>query len=75
MTALHFAELMATPAGRLVRAFLGIALLVLAYFIGGAAGIALAVVALVPIAAGAFNLCFIAPLLHVPFRGAKLAAH
>lgn len=72
MTALHFAEMMATPVGRLARIAAGAALVALGYALGGSLGIVLAVVGLVPIAAGLFNVCFIAPLLRVPLRGRKL---
>lgn len=75
MTALRFAEMMAMPAGRVARAVLGVILVALGLSLGGVGGIVLAVVGLVPIAAGALNVCLIAPLLHVPFRGAQLAAH
>lgn len=75
MTALRFAELMATPVGSLVRALLGVAFIALGFFIGGVGGIVLAAAGLIPLAAGLFNACFIAPLLHVPFRGSHLEAH
>ena len=74
MTALRFAEMMATPLGRLARVLLGTALIALGYGLGGALGIVLAVVGLVPVAAGLFNVCFIAPLLRVPLRGSRLHA-
>ena len=74
MTALRFAELMATPMGRAARALLGLVIIALGFFVGGAGGAALIAVGLVPIAAGVFNVCLIAPLLGVPFRGANLAA-
>ncbi len=63
------ARFMATPVGRIARIILGLVLVVAGLAIGGGGGIALAVVGLVPIAAGVLNVCLIAPLLHVPFSG------
>ena len=66
---MSFARFMSTTAGRAVRAVAGLALIVW----GLAAGIpALVVVGLVPLAAGVFNVCLIAPLLKAPFSGRSL---
>lgn len=62
------ARFMATPAGRIARIVLGIALIVLGFVLGGG-WIALAVIGVVPILAGAANLCLIAPILKAPFKG------
>jgi hypothetical protein len=72
MTALRFASLMATPAGRIVRALAGFALIALGFVTGGPLGVAIGLVGLVPVAAGVFNICFIAPLLNVPLQGSRL---
>lgn len=63
------ARFMSTTTGRAVRAVAGLALIVW----GLAAGIpALVVVGLVPLAAGVFNVCLLAPLLKAPFSGRSL---
>lgn len=66
---MSFARFMATTTGRALRVVAGLALIVIGLAIGGAGGVILAIVGLVPLAAGAFNVCFIAPLLKVPFSG------
>lgn len=65
-----FAKFMAGPVGRIVRIVAGIALIAVGLLVvGDTAGIVLAVVGLVPIAAGVFNVCLIAPLIRAPFSG------
>ncbi len=63
---MKFAHFMATPAGRLLRGFIGLALIVWGYAIGS---VLLMVVGALPLLAGIFNVCLIAPLLHAPFFG------
>jgi hypothetical protein len=65
-----FARLMSGPVGRGARIVAGLALIAIGASIGGAGWI-LAVVGLAPLAAGVLNVCLIAPLLGVPFSGAK----
>jgi hypothetical protein len=69
---MSFAQFMSTATGRAARIIAGIALIAIGASLGGAWWI-LAVVGLVPIAAGVFNVCLIAPLLKAPFSGS--AAH
>ena len=64
-----FAKFMASPAGRIARIVAGIVLIILGLVIGGAAGWIIAIVGLVPLAAGALDVCLFAPLLKAPFRG------
>jgi len=66
-----FARFMSTPVGRLARIAVGIALVAIGASMGGAGWI-LAVIGLVPIAAGVFNVCLIGPLIHAPFSGSKV---
>lgn len=67
-----FARFMASGWGRLARVVFGISLIVAGLFvIAGPAGIAVAVFGLVPIGAGTFNLCPIAPAWGGHFIGAK----
>jgi len=71
----HFAKFVNTPAGRLVRVVVGIALIALGYMSrGSAGGIILIVVGLVPLTAGTFNLCLISALLGGPIRGSQVGA-
>jgi sulfite exporter TauE/SafE len=60
---------MASPAGRILRIVAGVVLIVLGLGLTGPAGWVLATIGLVPIAAGAGNVCLLAPLLGAPFKG------
>jgi hypothetical protein len=66
-----FARFMASPAGRLLRIVLGVALVFYGFrgLEGSGWGIALAAFGTVAVIAGVFNLCLIAGLLGAPFRG------
>ncbi len=74
-----FARFMASAAGRALRVIAGLALIA-----GGIAlyatntstvtGAILAVVGLVPLAAGLFDFCIFAPLAGAPLSGAKVRA-
>lgn len=63
------AVFMASPTGRIARIIAGVVLIVLGFVVGGAAGWILGIVGLVPIAAGAGNMCLLAPILGAPFKG------
>jgi len=65
------ARFMSSTAGRLIRIIAGVALIAIGASMGGAGWI-LAAVGVVPIAAGVFNVCLIAPILRAPFSGSKL---
>ena len=56
-------------SGRTLRVVLGVAMIVVGAVLGGG-WIALSVVGLVPLAAGAFNFCLLAPLFHAPLHSA-----
>jgi Zn-dependent protease len=67
-----FENFMASNYGRVARGALGIALLAIGLgLIGGTAGWIVAALGLIPIAAGVFNLCPVAPLWGGHFIGAK----
>jgi hypothetical protein len=66
MTLVRF---MQSTVGRAARIGVGLALIGTGVAIGGAGWI-LAVVGLVPIAAGTFGFCLVGPLLHAPLRSA-----
>ncbi len=64
---------LASTAGRVTRAVAGIALIVIGLaLVKGVGGWILAVVGLVPLAAGLFDFCVFAPLLSLPFAGPGL---
>jgi hypothetical protein len=64
---------LAGSAGRVVRAVAGLALIVVGLaVVGGVAGWILAIIGLVPLAAGVFDRCVFAPLFGLPFAGPSL---
>ena len=66
-----FVRFMSSPAGRLLRIVAGLAMVVLGFTgMQGAAGWAVAAAGSLPIAAGGFNFCALAPLIGAPFRSA-----
>ncbi len=70
-----FATFMASWTGRLIRIVAGLALIAVGLFVvAGTAGIILAVVGAVPLVAGVFNFCLLAPLFGGPFMGNQLGA-
>jgi len=70
-----FSRFMASCEGRVARSVLGTALLVGGVGVaGGTAGLAISAFGLVPLAAGIFNLCPIAPVWGGHFLGAKYCA-
>lgn len=70
-----FARFMASGYGRLARVALGVALITVGLLaVPQPAGSLVALFGLVPIAAGVFNLCPVAPLWGGHFIGAKYCA-
>lgn len=70
-----FARFMASGYGRVVRLGLGIALAAVGLtFVPQPAGLAVAAFGLVPIAAGVFNICPVAPLWGGHFFGSQYCA-
>jgi hypothetical protein len=68
-----FFRFMASPAGRLLRIVAGVILIVAGLvWIHGAGGWILAVIGLVPLAAGVFDWCVMALLFGLPFAGERL---
>ena len=64
---------LASTAGRIVRAVAGLALILIGLLaVGGVGGWILAIVGLVPLAAGLFDFCVFAPLAGLPFVGSRL---
>lgn len=65
-----FARFMVSPAGRLIRIVAGIALVYYGIAImGGTGGWIVAAVGLVPLLAGVFDFCLLAPFVGAPFKG------
>jgi hypothetical protein len=70
-----FVQFMASKTGRWLRVAVGIILLVLGIMVvEDTAGIVLTIIALVPLLAGIFDVCVIAPLFGAPFKGADIRA-
>lgn len=70
MVAVPFVRFMVSPAGRALRVAVGLGLLTSGLARRRTAGgKATAVLALVPLAAGAFDVCAVGPLLGAPFAG------
>ena len=70
-----FCTFMASATGRIVRVVVGIALIAWGILgLGGTTGIIVAVVGVVPLAAGLFDFCVFAPLFGCPLSGPKIRA-
>jgi hypothetical protein len=68
-----FFRFIATPTGRAIRVVAGLALILVGLLaVQGAGGWILAIVGLVPLAAGLFDRCVFAPLFGLPFVGPRL---
>jgi hypothetical protein len=75
-----FASFISSAAGRVLRILVGLGLIGWGVFLIVTAsnvtvGIILAVVGLLPLAAGLVDVCIFAPLFGTPFSGAKVRAH
>jgi hypothetical protein len=65
-----FVKFMVTGAGRAARIVAGIALITIGLLlVGGTGGIILAVVGVLPLAAGLLDFCIFAPVFGLPFTG------
>ncbi|MFZ5857023.1 MAG: YgaP-like transmembrane domain [Chloroflexota bacterium] len=70
-----FVSFMASTAGRVLRAVVGLVLVYVGWVtMGGTGGIIVALVGLVMIAAGVFDFCLFAPLFGNPLSGKKIRA-
>ena len=65
---MRFLSFMNTHTGRAIRVGGGVVLLAVGLVLGGGAGTALAVFALLPIATGVFGVCPINPVFGQPLR-------
>ena len=65
-----FARFMSSTTGRLLRIVAGLALIALGvFYFTGTTGIIVALIGVVPLLAGVFNVCVFAPLFGGPFNG------
>lgn len=62
-------QFLASQNGRALRALAGIALIVVGWLVGGTAGWILGIVGVIPLAAGIFDFCLLAPLMGHAFWG------
>ncbi len=70
-----FISFMTSGTGRITRIVAGVALIAWGLFgLSGTTGTIVAVVGLLPLAAGAFDVCGLAPVCGVPFSGQKARA-
>jgi hypothetical protein len=68
-----FVKFMASTTGRIVRIVAGLALIGWGLLgLGGTTGLIVAIVGLVPLAAGVFDFCVFAPLFGNPLSGRKI---
>jgi DUF2892 family protein len=70
---MQFVEWMSQPAGRILRVVAGVVLIGVGLYFQGVWGYVVAIVGVVPVLAGVFNFCLIAPILGAPFRPRSLA--
>lgn len=67
-----FAYFMASSVGRGIRIIAGLAIIAWGWTMRPeTSGTVLMIVGLVPLAAGVFNVCLIAPIIGAPFSGAR----
>ncbi len=70
-----FVSFMASPSGRLIRIVAGIALIAWGLLgIGSTVGIVVAVIGLLPLAAGVLDFCVFAPVFGAPLSGPQIRA-
>ncbi len=69
-------QVLSGTAGRGVRVVVGLGLVAIGvWLVGGIAGWVLAVIGLVPIAAGVFDFCVLAPFFGLGFKGPDVRAN
>jgi uncharacterized membrane protein HdeD (DUF308 family) len=71
-----FISFMASRNGRIVRIVAGVVLVILGFFViaNTTTGIIVTLIGLVPLAAGIFDFCVLAPLFGAPFKGSEIRA-
>ncbi|MFP3466885.1 DUF2892 domain-containing protein [Leifsonia sp. SIMBA_070] len=71
---MKFSKFMASTTGRITRIVAGLIIIAIGALLWSGWGVVLIIVGLVPLAAGIFDWCVIAPLLRLPVSGAKIRA-
>jgi hypothetical protein len=71
---MSFVSFMRSWTGRGLRIVAGIALIAVGVAIGGTGGVIIAVIGVVPLAAGVFNFCVFGPLFGVDLMGRQRAS-
>jgi hypothetical protein len=70
-----FGQFMASPAGRVLRVVAGAVLVVWGIWgLKGTAGVVIAIIGLVPLGAGLFDVCVLSALFGGPFSGREIRA-
>lgn len=69
-----FLSFMASPAGRVARIAAGLVLIVVGTVTGGGGGWIITAIGVVPLLAGALDVCLLGPLFRRPLAGPKLRA-
>ncbi len=70
-----FTRFMASTTGRVLRVVVGIVLIAGGIALGSVLGIVLALVGLLPLGTGAFDVCIISPAFKAPIRGSEVRSH
>jgi hypothetical protein len=71
LSAMDVVSFLSSTPGRVTRIVVGLVLIVIGALMGGTAWIAVAI-GLVPLLAGSFDVCLLAPLFHRPLSGKRL---
>jgi hypothetical protein len=72
---MSFVTFMSSTAGRAIRVIAGAAIIAAGIASGGTSGVIIAVIGVVPLAAGAGNVCLFAPLFGAHFAGRQRTPH
>jgi hypothetical protein len=68
-----FARFMASPAGRGIRIVAGLLLIFWGFRQGTTLGTVVGLIGIVPLTAGALNLCLLGPLIGAPLKGSDVS--
>lgn len=72
---MDLAKFLASTNGRIARIVVGVVVIALGLFgLQDAARIVVVIIGAIPLAAGAFDVCLIAPLFGLPFTGKEIRA-
>ena len=69
---MKFVQFMASPQGRLIRGLLGLLLIAVGVRMSGMVGWAIVAIGLIPLLAGAGDICLLAPLFGLPIGGKQI---